>query len=155
MWKNKLANCVACTKQYQNIYARHLKLTICNAAQSYSKVKANTAVTTFCRSKSTQPVKPRSKKSSSKRNSYNTWWGAYSCGGLRWLQHLFLWPLRLLSYLLFLFYRLWIFLARQWLSRVGSFQSQGNIDSQFWGKKLKGAGMKNTRHLLRCQSPPT
>lgn len=53
-------------------------------------------------------------------------------------------------YLLLLFFRLQIFLARQGLSKVGSFQTQGNIDSQFWAKKPKGAAIKNTRYLLGC-----
>lgn len=40
MWKNKLASCVPYTKQQQNIYAKHFKLPVHDAAQSYSKVNA-------------------------------------------------------------------------------------------------------------------
>lgn len=45
------------------------------------------------------------------------------------LQHQLWW-----SHLLFLFFSLCIFLAKQCLFRVESFQTQGNIDSQSWGK---------------------
>lgn len=144
MWKKNLTHSVSYTKEKQNIYTKHFMQC------SYRKVKHNARVKTFC--KSTQLQSSPEVKRAPPKETYITH-GRRLTSVLEACVAPRIYSGGLSDFPALSLLQTMDFPCPAVPSTIPS--DPGNIDSLFWGKKLKSAVMKNTRHLLGCRCHPT